>query len=1065
MNMNLNYKIIKEMCGTVSFKRGDSFFRSNKIAFQQYSLNGCQAVVSGAEDFHVTIEKTSKGEIQTQCTCPKLASFDRDCQHVAGVLLAIYEHQRHGTAPIIPNSANQELTEGLLTLFKDQPVKTSGHLLHFENRKILPLTFTCKPVAIDQLRTGISIEIKMATAEVQNIRAFLERVRDGKPCMVSQSLIYDQRYHCFQKETDEVVQELIKVMGDEEVFANEVPVNSRLLFIPPTSWDRLLPKLLKSPLVNLVHDGKTFEGLLVSSDPLPLKFTFTEGEGNGYQLKINGLDRMVVLDSYRYVLYDGQLKQMESQDCKRLLDLKQMLHVSGTQQIPISGEQISFFLEKVVPGLTKLGEVNISKAAANQFRKAPLTAKLYLDRVKNRLLAGLEFHYENIMINPLEGREVKGASLLIRDREKENEILHMMEESSFAKTEEGYFLHNEELEYEFLYHVVPKLEKLVQIYATTAVRNRILRGDAHPQIRVKVKKERMNWLEFKFELDGIPEKQIREVLAALEEKRKYYRLRNGALLSLETKEMEEIKRFLYSPQMKGKDLSNGLDVPIEQCLQLLDTVDGSNAFKLEESFRQLMENLRNPGSLEFEVPTGLQSILRDYQKIGFKWMKTLAYYGFGGILADDMGLGKTVQSIAFILSGLPDIRKHKLPALIVCPSSLTYNWCSEMMKFAPDLQAVVIDGNKRERSMLEKELTDVDVIIASYPILRRDIKWFEKQAFYTVFFDEAQAFKNPLTQTARAVKRIHADYRFALTGTPVENSPEELWSIFHVVFPELFLGLKEYSQLTRKTISRRIRPFLLRRLKEDVLSELPEKLESLEAVELLLEQKKLYAAYLAKLRHDTLKHLDKETIRKNRIKILAGLTRLRQICCHPGLFVDGYKGSSAKFEQLLQIVKESKLSGRRVLIFSQFTKMLELIGRELTKQGQPFFYLDGQTPSEERVAICNRFNRGERDLFLISLKAGGTGLNLMTADTVILYDSWWNPAVEEQAADRAHRMGQQKVVQVIKLVARGTIEEKMNELQEKKKHLIEEIIEPDQKEISALTEEDLREIFMIKTTS
>jgi SNF2 family DNA or RNA helicase len=332
-----------------------------------------------------------------------------------------------------------------------------------------------------------------------------------------------------------------------------------------------------------------------------------------------------------------------------------------------------------------------------------------------------------------------------------------------------------------------------------------------------------------------------------------------------------------------------------------------------------------------------------------------------------------------------------------------------------------------------------------------------------VFFDEAQAFKNPTTQTARAVKKIKADYRFALTGTPVENSLEELWSIYHVVFPQLFQGMKEYSNLSKKAIARRIRPFLLRRLKEDVLSELPEKIESLESVELLPDQKKLYAAYLAKLKHDTLKHLDKnnETLRKNRIKILAGLTRLRQICCHPSLFVNGYKGSSAKYEQLMQILEESRHSKRRVLIFSQFTKMLELIGRELAIKGQPFFYLDGQTPSEERIAICNRFNAGERDLFLISLKAGGVGLNLTGANTVILYDLWWNPAVEKQAADRAHRIGQTDAVQVIKLISRGTIEEKINELQEKKQHLIEEIIDSNGNAATTLTDEDIREILMI----
>ena len=241
-----------------------------------------------------------------------------------------------------------------------------------------------------------------------------------------------------------------------------------------------------------------------------------------------------------------------------------MLDASGTNQIPIPREQIDFFLDKVVPGLKKIGDVNISKAISEQFVKTPLVAKLYLDRVKNRLLAGLEFHYENTVINPLESREPRAGSMLIRDVEKEDAILKLMEDSSFAKTDSGYFLHNEELEYEFLYHVVPKLQKLVQIYATTAVRNRIFRGNTHPQVRVKVKKERTNWLEFKFEMDGIPEKQIREILLALEEKRKYYRLRNGSLLSLETREFEEIHRFLNALPVQNEDLESGLNVPIVQ---------------------------------------------------------------------------------------------------------------------------------------------------------------------------------------------------------------------------------------------------------------------------------------------------------------------------------------------------------------------------------------------------------------------------------------------------------------------------------------------------------------------
>ncbi|TCP23424.1 SNF2 family DNA or RNA helicase [Scopulibacillus darangshiensis] len=1051
MNIKLNQKTIKDICGIASFKRGDAFYRAGRVTIDEYGSDRCQATVTGTEDFRVTIEKDARGNIHTACSCPVLASFKKDCQHIAAVLIAINQRQQR-------SSSHQELTEGFLTLFDHQPKRTSGRQRHFENRQMLEVAFICKPVTIDTGQSMFGIEMRMEQIKVQDIRDFLTHVKKADPCPLSVSFTYDPNRHCFPEETDAVIQQLIQVIQDEKGAASDTSLHT--LLIPPSSWDRLLPLLLQAPHAGLMYDRKAFDGFPLLSGKLPLKFVFSETEGKDLWLEIEGLNRITLLTSYRSVLTGDGLIQLAGEESERLSELKQMLDASQSHHIPIPRGQINHFLEKVVPGLKKLGDVEISEAISKSVLKTPLIAKLYLDRVKNRLLAGLEFHYENIVINPLESREPTAGALIIRDVEKEEVILQLMEDSAFTQTDSGYFLHNEELEYAFLHHVVPKLQKQAQIYTTTAVRNRVVKGKARPRIRVKVQKERTNWLEFKFEMDGIPDREIKEILHALEEKRKYYRLRNGSLLSLETREFEEINRFLTAlPVQDGDDLESGLNLPVVQGLQLLDAAD--DVFTLEASFRQFLDNIQNPDSLAFDVPGSLEPVLRDYQKHGYKWMKNLARYGFGGILADDMGLGKTLQSITYILSELSDIQKRNLPVLILCPSSLTYNWLSEITKFASDIQAVIIDGTKTERYKILKDLTGVDVIITSYPLLRSDIKWYEKQSFHTVFFDEAQAFKNPVTQTAKAVKKLKANHCFALTGTPVENALEELWSIFHIIFPELFLGLREFSTLSREKIARRIKPFLLRRKKEDVLSELPGKMASMDSAELLPDQKKLYGAYLAKLRHDTLKHLDKDTLQKNRIKILAGITRLRQICCHPALFVDGYKGSSAKFEQLKKILEESRLSGRRVLIFSQFTKMLELIGRELSNQGRSFFYLDGQTPSEERMERCQRFNAGECDIFLISLKAGGTGLNLTGADTVILYDIWWNPAVEEQAADRAYRIGQTKVVQVIKLVARGTIEDKMNDLQEKKRHLIEEIIDSKDRSPSSLTEEDIREILMI----
>lgn len=486
-----------------------------------------------------------------------------------------------------------------------------------------------------------------------------------------------------------------------------------------------------------------------------------------------------------------------------------------------------------------------------------------------------------------------------------------------------------------------------------------------------------------------------------------------------------------------------------------------DSVQLGKSLRRFLENLRNPDNLEFTVPDQLASILRDYQKYGFQWMKTLAHYRFGGILADDMGLGKTLQSIAFLASVLSEIRDRRQPAIIVAPASLIYNWRNELHKFTPDIRAVIADGDKQDRKAALDQLKDVDVVITSYPLLRRDVEHYTDTVFHTLILDEAQAFKNYATQTAQSVKRLQAAHRFALTGTPIENALEELWSIYDAVFPELFHSRRLFSELSREAVSRRARPFLLRRLKSDVLEELPDKIESVQASELLPEQKRLYAAYLAKLQKDTLKHLDEDTFQKNRIRILAGLTRLRQLCCHPALFVEDYHGSSAKFEQLLEIIDECRNAGKRMLVFSQFTEMLGIISRELGYRGVTHFYLDGQTPVSERVGLCQRFNDGERELFLISLKAGGTGLNLTGADTVILYDLWWNPAVEQQAADRAHRIGQKNVVQVLRLVAQGTVEDKMYELQQRKKSLIDEVIQPGQEALSSISEREIREILSL----
>ena len=443
-------------------------------------------------------------------------------------------------------------------------------------------------------------------------------------------------------------------------------------------------------------------------------------------------------------------------------------------------------------------------------------------------------------------------------------------------------------------------------------------------------------------------------------------------------------------------------------------------------------------------------------------MKRLATLGFGGILADDMGLGKTLQVIAFVTGENTD-----KPSLIVTPSALIYNWLNEIRRFTPEARVLVVDGPKEERAKLVDSADDYDFVITSYPMLRRDGALYQNREFAYCFIDEAQYIKNPKTMNARSVKNVNARVRFALTGTPIENSLMELWSIFDFVMKGYLYGTKEFRDRFEIPIAKnydsgaaddlraKIKPFILRRMKNDVLEELPEKIENTVYADLVPEQRRLYSAYLATAKSETAALLESGS----KMRVLTLLMRLRQICCHPALFDENYKKESGKLNALLDIVTGALASGHRVLIFSQFTSMLAIIRRQLDSMDISSFYIDGQTKPYERTEMAQRFNDGERGVFLISLKAGGTGLNLIGADTVIHFDPWWNPAVMDQASDRAYRIGQTRAVQVIRLASSGTIEEKILRLQESKRLLADDIIKMNEDSFASLSNEEILSLF------
>ena len=539
-------------------------------------------------------------------------------------------------------------------------------------------------------------------------------------------------------------------------------------------------------------------------------------------------------------------------------------------------------------------------------------------------------------------------------------------------------------------------------------------------------------------------------MTALIEKNDYYVSQTGKVLIFdeETKRISQTLLNLRAKKTKTGQLQTNR-IAAFQLSQIFETADNA---QFSEEFRHLAHDLIHPE----QFPLGELQVtakLRDYQEVGVRWLSMLNHYGFGGILADDMGLGKTLQTIAFLSS----VATADSKILILAPSSLIYNWKEEFEKFAPQMEVEVIYGLKASRD--EVIASNPQVAITSYASFRQDVEQYEKNQYQYLILDEAQVMKNSQTKIAQYLRKFDVPHTFALSGTPIENHVEELWSIFQIVLPGLFPGKKEFKQLSPETISQYVKPFIMRRKKSEVLQELPDLIEMTYKNELADDQKTIYLAQLKQMQ-DRILSSSEEELNRSKMEILSGLMRLRQICDTPSLFLEDYTGESGKLDSLRELLEQIKDGNQRVLIFSQFRGMLDIIEKELDALKMTSFKITGSTPANERQDMTNAFNSGQGDAFLISLKAGGVGLNLTGADTVILVDLWWNPAVEDQAIGRAHRMGQDKNVEVYRMITRGTIEEKIQELQTSKRHLVSTILDGTETR-SSLSIEEIREILGI----
>lgn len=622
---------------------------------------------------------------------------------------------------------------------------------------------------------------------------------------------------------------------------------------------------------------------------------------------------------------------------------------------------------------------------------------------------------------------------------------------------------DEELLFRLLTDGLSELDGLGEVLLSERLRGIRVRPAPSLSVRATVKSDLLN---VELGASGLTKEELVEYLDGFSRQQRYVRLTSGDLVRI-------------GDNLKvAQELADGLGVSVEELAAgsaglasarsllidaLLERADG---VRLERGagFRRIVRDFESYGDADIDVPAGLEATLRGYQEDGFRWLGTLERLGFGGILADDMGLGKTLQVIAHVLAQKEAGRGGC--TLVVCPASLVYNWMSEISRFAPGLAAVAVLGTKAARRALIGGHEGADILVTSYDLLRRDVEEYAPLHLSRVVLDEAQYIKNPKAQVTRAVKCLDADVRLALTGTPIENRLAELWSIFDFLMPG-YLGTRDQFAKRyegpveageaegQRLLQCAVGPFVLRRLKSEVLADLPEKTESVVYSQMSPRQRKLYLATQDRLALQV-QHMDKGGPQgPERLKVLAELTRLRQICCDPRLCLDGYEGGSAKLETCLELVSQARDAGHRVLVFSQFASMLDLIGQRLSAAHVTWFQLTGRTSKEARERLVRRFQAGEADVFLVSLKAGGVGLNLTAADVVIHYDPWWNVAAQDQATDRAYRIGQRRDVSVMRLVVEGTVEEKIVRMQEAKRDLAASVLDGEGVRSLLLTRDDL----------
>mgnify|MGYP002517725990 CR=1 FL=1 len=1003
-----------------------------------------------------------QGELEYfACDCGQFHPREGACKHVVAVL--VHKYYQDMVAQL-PTAAALERTQERNT---DPAARQMIDRYMAEETRRQQAQGAADPVALNPLlvleggRPALRFTIGRARPYLlKNLARFAERMQQENTAEYGKQLTLYHHPDSFLPESRPVLDFLLAEWHDRgagmSATAGELPLSA-------AGVDRFFALMEGRPLTLRTATGDRTLRLTRENPRLPVTFTRERGG-----VRVSGED-VTLIRGLRtlYLLQGNCLIRTDSDYGRRMTGFLQVLHRAPEGFFVSAGELPAFCAgvwKTIEPYILPQGDAD----ALEQYRPRPLEARIYLDAPEpGCITARVEYHYGDTVLLPFAG--AAAPRQLWQDPLGEERVKAAVTRQFTAlQPETGLlvFRGDDGALFRFLTEGAAQLRQVAAVYASDRYDRIAPAAPGRLQVGVSLLGD---LLQVELDAADWEPADLTGIMEGYRRRESYHRLRDGRFVALDDPALLGLAEMTDGLAVTDREWSSGrITLPRYRALYLDAVLQDREGVYLrrDAALRELVSRSRTATENEYPLPESLRSVLRPYQQHGYRWLRTMEELGFGGILADDMGLGKTLQVIALLLAA-KEQGGDRRPSLVVCPTSLVLSWEREIQRFAPALRALCIVGDAAARQALLEQTAGYDVLLTSYDMLKRDVALYRGLEFHYHILDEAQYIKNSSTQNAKAVKAIRSAQRFALTGTPVENRLSELWSIFDFLMPGLLFRygrfrerfevpiVRQGDEQALARLSRMTAPFILRRLKRDVLTELPEKTERLLPATMENAQRQVYRDTMQELRRQLEDSRDGRFSGQSRITALALLTRLRQICCDPRLCCEGYTGESCKLEACVELLKEAAAGGHKVLLFSQFTSMLALIRQRLEEEQIGCYVLQGSTSKEQRAALVDAFNRDDTPVFLISLKAGGTGLNLTGADMVIHYDPWWNLSAQNQATDRAHRIGQKNPVQVVRLVVRDTVEEKILRMQEDKWRLAEAVVTADGPSIASLSAEEL----------